>query len=544
MTADAIIRVFVAATIALVGFGAYRWLIPRLRPTARLLAYVTLAAQVLTLGVALLIQPTSDAHARAWHLDREWNIPSTLASTQLALTAGVALATAWLAKTQAYWKRAYLVGICLVFLYLAADEYLEAHEFTTGWTVKFMILGGVIVAATLLVMLRSPRRSWIWRIGFLAGLALSAGGGLLIETQCGHPVFSAVGNCEKHYLLEEPLEFLGVWLALVSLLGQLSSLSPPIRIQRWLFTLPALWLLLLCLPEAVHQYQRYTARAKSAAVEFESGIHLRGHVMEGDMYALHLFLMPGRLDSRGFGFAGLGYSIHVIDQASGDSLHHNNKYAHLGHLMVGPGASLTYRQKSAMRLPQQLPANRAYWIVLTLWRSAGRAFAKQKILASDHPLLGDTQVVLSEFALPAGSAAPASLVPRAAFDNGFILEAVDLPMRAQAGETLPIVFSWRSEVDGGIEYTQFLHLGHVDSGEWTVFDQPPMGPRLPTRLWYRGLADSETWQVPLPADMAPGQYALFSGLYRSSDKERVPAKSAEGVYYLDARVPLGSLRID
>ena len=91
---------------------------------------------------------------------------------------------------------------------------------------------------------------------------------------------------------------------------------------------------------------------------------------------------------------------------------------------------------------------------------------------------------------------------------------------------------------------QFLHLGHEDSGEWFVYDQAPLGQRLPTRLWYTGLADSETWRVPLPADLAAGRYAVFTGLYRSSDLERVPARDAEGTPWLDNRVVLGSLIIE
>ena len=91
---------------------------------------------------------------------------------------------------------------------------------------------------------------------------------------------------------------------------------------------------------------------------------------------------------------------------------------------------------------------------------------------------------------------------------------------------------------------QFLHFSHEESGEWWVYDQQPLGPRLPTRLWYSGLADSEIWQVPLPADLAPGRYTIFTGLYRTRDQQRVPASDSEGKSWLDARVRLGILTID
>ena len=68
--------------------------------------------------------------------------------------------------------------------------------------------------------------------------------------------------------------------------------------------------------------------------------------------------------------------------------------------------------------------------------------------------------------------------------------------------------------------------------------------RLPTRLWYSGLADSEIWAAPLPSDLASGEYAVFTGLYRMSDKERVPVKGRDGRLFVDARVPLGFLTLE
>ena len=151
--------------------------------------------------------------------------------------------------------------------------------------------------------------------------------------------------------------------------------------------------------------------------------------------------------------------------------------------------------------------------------------------------------MLGELVLPAVESGW-SPVPLAAFENGFALESVDLPNQAQRGETLDITFAWRSNAAGLDNYSQFLHFIHAESGQWWGYDQSPLGMRLPTRLWYTGLADSETWQVPLPADLAPGRYMVFTGLYRASDLERVPARAAEGTPWLDNRVVLGSLILE
>ena len=81
----------------------------------------------------------------------------------------------------------------------------------------------------------------------------------------------------------------------------------------------------------------------------------------------------------------------------------------------------------------------------------------------------------------------------AAFETGYSLVAVDLPERAMAGETLELTFTWHSDQNGETDHIQFLHIGQRESGEWQVFDQMPLGARLPTRLWYAGLVDEFSW---------------------------------------------------
>ena len=71
-------------------------------------------------------------------------------------------------------------------------------------------------------------------------------------------------------------------------------------------------------------------------------------------------------------------------------------------------------------------------MVLTLWRERNRGYYRQKVLESDRRLLDDTQVVLGELVLRAGSAG-ASIASLAEFDNGIFLDAVEMPERAQGG---------------------------------------------------------------------------------------------------------------
>lgn len=79
----------------------------------------------------------------------------------------------------------------------------------------------------------------------------------------------------------------------------------------------------------------------------------------------------------------------------------------------------------------------------------------------------------------------------------------------------------------------------MESGERRVVGQPSLGARMPTRLWYSGMADAGAWAAPLP-----GNYAVYIGLYRQRVKERLPVASADGTLFADARVPLGTLSIE
>ena len=525
-----------------------RWkLIPRLPPPSARLANIMLAVQILVIVLSIGIRPASDFEEWLWDLDQEYNIPSILASAQLALVAGLAMMTAWLAKAQFTWQRLYLVGIGLVFLFLAWDEHFTFHEHIANWRGYYAALGAAVVTATLAAAARSPRRAWIWHLCLLTGLAMSAMGSILFEIDLNRQVcdswgFLPINGCLQTYNYEESLEFLGIWLVLVALLGHFSDAlpsRPSSRVWRPLYALPALWVLLLVHDSFIPDLE-LRLLAQPASVQFESGVHLHGYHIDGERAStLRLYVSAKRRD-----YIGKGYSIHLVDQTSGDSAASRNKHAdrQVG-LLFAPGHAHVYRQWIELEIPPQTPVNRAFWIVLTLWHEQDGEYVRQKILASDLQLLDDTQVVLDELVIPAASTAAPPDVSLARFDNGFALDAVDLPERARPGEILDIRFNWRSDIDGQEDYMQFLHLGHHESGDWWVYDHQPLGARLPTRLWYNGFIDRETWQVPLPADLAPGQYKVFTGLYRQSDLERALASDADGKPFLDGRVPLGNLTI-
>lgn len=541
-----LIRVLTILLYAPIGVFAYKKLIPRLPASARRLLSLLLLAQLLAVVMALETESRSGFERWLWHLNAEWNAPATLSTIQMSLVGGVAIVAAWLASGRSIWQRLYLLAIGLVFLFLAYDEYSNFHEYLRDWERLYAALGLALVAATLAAAFAGPRPAWKWHICLMAGLALSAAGALLIEQLKHEGICMSLGalgrdGCVWRYFLEEPLEFLGIWLALLGLLGQLSVVAPPPTRAVWalIYLWPALCVFLLAQTTAIITIPGQTG-AQPAAVEFASGARLHAFRIEeatGDI-KLHLFMSPA-----GWDYEGLGYSIHLVDQVDGASVAGADKHADRQRdFFLAPGYQPVYRQWLQLVIPPEAPVNRALWIVLTLWSQPDGEFRSQPVVTSDLRTLSDRQVILGEMLLPGEAAAAGATL--AAFDNGFALEAAELPRRAQAGESLGIRFSWRSSADSSEDLVQFVHFVREEDGAFWGFDQEPLGPRLPTRLWYAGFGDSEVWTVPLPADIAAGPYNVYTGLYRRRDLARIPARDRDGNLYRDASVALGALIIE
>ena len=386
----------------------------------------------------------------------------------------------------------------------------------------------------------------------LTGLALVAIAAVVVDDLppvCGNLGFLRLEDCLDYRIPEEILELVGVWLTLVAMLGHFSDatlMSSP-RVQRVPYALPPIWIALIFLIPLVPRFEMQLL-AQSTAVQFDKRLQLKGYRIDNGgrgSVILRFYATASAWDWNHVGRREVGYSVHLVDQASGESVASRNEFVRpqFEILIFGREYEPIYREFVEIEIPPQTPVNRALWVVLTLWRERNGAYEQIQVLSSDLKLLSETQVVLGELILPTDSPAQEGVL-LAQFDNGFALGAVELPERARRGENLIIPFTWHSDEDSREDHAQYLHLLHEESDAWFVYDQEPLGPRLPTRLWYRGLADSETWQVPLPADLEPGKYRVFTGLYRAGDQQRVPAVDADGTPFVDARVPLGVLTVE
>lgn len=108
----------------------------------------------------------------------------------------------------------------------------------------------------------------------------------------------------------------------------------------------------------------------------------------------------------------------------------------------------------------------------------------------------------------------------ATLGDGIALAGYDvLPETAHPGEILYVQLHWLVESAPEQEWTTFLHLVDPqaqDAGPKAAKDGLPGGGSLPTSRWQEGWRVLDEYQIPLPADLPAGDYALEMGLYTSS----------------------------
>lgn len=436
-----------------------------------------------------------------------------------------------------------------LFLSLGLHDYFQQTSYLAymnEWYVPYAVFASLLLVVTVIYIETSPKQPRLWLLYIFSALFMLALGGVIFDglVRVCHEFLGIVriDGCISRVYLEETLELIGGWVALVAMLGHLADdASTSLKRATFLLALVApVWILLLLFSSAIPRVA-VQARSNHAAIVWDSGPGLHAYgIGVGDSYlSIRLHLSPSDRE-----FDRLGYSVHLVEIQNGSVLAKIDRYAQQDlDFHIGPGYAPVFRQWVKMQLPPNIPTQTALGVMLSLWREDGGAFVPLKITSSDHKTAGETHVVLREIVLrdpDAGS--PGDVY--AQFANGFTLDPVEMPARAQAGGEISIPFTWRAAEADGEEYVQFMHFFHEDTGEWWVWDSQPLGARLPTRLWYGGLVETETWQVPLSETLKPGRYAVFTGLYRVADLERLPAKRADGRPFVDARLPLGVLTVE
>ncbi|MCB9159530.1 MAG: hypothetical protein H6644_06695, partial [Caldilineaceae bacterium] len=96
-----------------------------------------------------------------------------------------------------------------------------------------------------------------------------------------------------------------------------------------------------------------------------------------------------------------------------------------------------------------------------------------------------------------------------------------LPETPRPGEIAYVQLHWLVDAPPTRDWTVFVHLVGPDGTVVASKDAPPGSGSLPTTRWQPGWRVLDEYHVPLPAELAAGEYTLRAGLY-AADGSRLP----------------------
>ncbi len=115
----------------------------------------------------------------------------------------------------------------------------------------------------------------------------------------------------------------------------------------------------------------------------------------------------------------------------------------------------------------------------------------------------------------------------------------------RAGETLTVTLLYEALGTPATDYTAFVHLLNAAGAPVAGYDQPPAPGRFPTAHWRAGDRIVATFPLTLPAQLPPGAYTLWTGLYESANVAALlPVTSARNLPSGDGRVQIGAARAE
>ena len=108
-------------------------------------------------------------------------------------------------------------------------------------------------------------------------------------------------------------------------------------------------------------------------------------------------------------------------------------------------------------------------------------------------------------------------------DHIALVGATVRPTQALPGQTVQVAVRWYVPVGApGQDYTTLIHLGQPDAPPFSTGDSPPLGGTYPTSAWSNGETIDDLYFLSIPADLPPGRYPVWIGLYDPATGERLP----------------------
>ena len=117
--------------------------------------------------------------------------------------------------------------------------------------------------------------------------------------------------------------------------------------------------------------------------------------------------------------------------------------------------------------------------------------------------------------------------------------------KLEAGTVLTATIAWEAAGQPATDYTAYVHVIDAQGRQVAGYDRAPAGDRFPTSHWRRGDQVVSTFSLSLPADLPPGDYQLWVGLYEtaSAGALRLPVTDAGGVPAGDGQIKIDSITV-
>lgn len=125
------------------------------------------------------------------------------------------------------------------------------------------------------------------------------------------------------------------------------------------------------------------------------------------------------------------------------------------------------------------------------------------------------------------------------------LTGADIPqLMVTPNSVLPVTLYWQAQQASDLNYTVFVHLKGQDGRVWAQSDTPPAGGNAPTTTWMPGQVIVDDHMLELSAEVPPGEYTLFAGLYDAISGYRETLYTLDGTRVLSDQIPIGKIMVN
>jgi len=118
------------------------------------------------------------------------------------------------------------------------------------------------------------------------------------------------------------------------------------------------------------------------------------------------------------------------------------------------------------------------------------------------------------------------------FGDRIELVGYSLVQNIAPGSTLPVKLYWRALKPIAEDYTVFVHFVDTNGNIIAQKDNQPQHNTYPTSFWDVGETIADEYALEIPPDVAPGNYRLMIGIYRTSDGARLLTPTGESAIEL------------